>query len=97
MVAPTSPSIPGLSELDGLLSHQLRSARASGHSVCLVLLDVPVRAGDDLVSLDEVERRYILKVLSAVRGNRSTAARVLGLDRKTLYRKLLRYGQPEEP
>jgi DNA-binding NtrC family response regulator len=31
-------------------------------------------------------------VLKAVGGNRTTAARILKLDRKTLYRKLQRYG-----
>jgi two-component system response regulator HydG len=53
-----------------------------------------VVAGDDpseLVPLEEVERRYILRVLEAVRGNKTAAAHVLGLDRKTLYRKLERY------
>jgi DNA-binding NtrC family response regulator len=44
----------------------------------------------ELVTLEEVERRYIRKVLDAVGGSKSTAARVLGLDRTTLYRKLER-------
>jgi two-component system response regulator HydG len=47
---------------------------------------------DELVPLEEVERRYILRVLEASSGNKRLAARVLGLDRKTLYRKLERYG-----
>ncbi len=38
--------------------------------------------------LAEVERRYIERVLGEVDGNRSVAARILGIDRKTLYRKL---------
>ncbi len=53
-----------------------------------------VVASDDpaeLVPLEEVERRYILRVLEAVGGNKTKAAEVLGLDRKTLYRKLDRY------
>ena len=45
----------------------------------------------ELVPLEEVERRYILRVLEAVRGNRTSTARVLGLDRKTLVRKLGQY------
>jgi DNA-binding NtrC family response regulator len=45
----------------------------------------------ELVSLTEVERRYILHVLKTVAGNRSQAARILRLDRKTLYRKLQSY------
>ena len=43
---------------------------------------------DELLPLHEVERRYIHHVLTAVDGNKTLAARVLGLDRKTLYRKL---------
>jgi DNA-binding NtrC family response regulator len=46
----------------------------------------------ELVPLDEVERRYVLRVLEAVGGNKTLAARRLGLDRKTLYRKLERWG-----
>jgi two-component system response regulator HydG len=55
---------------------------------------VVVAANDptELVPLEEVERRYILRVLEAVAGNKTAAARVLGLERKTLYRKLERYG-----
>ncbi|HSS39958.1 MAG TPA: sigma-54 dependent transcriptional regulator, partial [Polyangia bacterium] len=49
-----------------------------------------------LMSLQEVERRYILRVLEAVQGQRTRAAEILGLDRKTLYRKLERYGVREE-
>ena len=47
---------------------------------------------DEFATMEEVERRYILHVLHAVGGNKSNAARVLGLDRKTLYRKLNSYG-----
>jgi two-component system response regulator AtoC len=56
--------------------------------------DVIVAGHDpsELVSLEEVERRYILRVFEAVHGNKSQAAQVLGLDRKTLYRRLDRYG-----
>jgi two-component system response regulator HydG len=46
----------------------------------------------ELLPLDEIERRYILHVLDSLDGNKSTSARILGLDRKTLYRKLKQYG-----
>jgi DNA-binding NtrC family response regulator len=38
--------------------------------------------------MQEVERRYIARVLETVGGNKTLAARILGFDRKTLYRKL---------
>jgi len=44
------------------------------------------------VPLAEVERRYVLRVLEAVGGNKTSAAHVLGVTRKTLYRKLEEYG-----
>ncbi|WP_417847574.1 sigma-54-dependent transcriptional regulator [Thalassoglobus sp.] len=42
----------------------------------------------ELVSMEEIERRYISHVLEAVNNNQTQAARILGLDRKTIYRKL---------
>ena len=48
-----------------------------------------------LVAMEEVERRYILRVLEAAGGQRTKAAQILGLDRKTLYRKLERWGISE--
>ncbi len=53
-----------------------------------------VVASDDpseLVPMEEVERRYIMRVVEAVAGNKTMASKILGLDRKTLYRKLERY------
>jgi two-component system response regulator HydG len=43
------------------------------------------------LSLDELEREYIQRVLAAEGGNKTRAASRLGLDRKTLYRKLEEY------
>jgi two-component system response regulator HydG len=45
----------------------------------------------ELLPMDEVERRYVLRVLQGVGGNKTLAAQVLGFDRRTLYRKLERY------
>jgi DNA-binding NtrC family response regulator len=55
-----------------------------------------------LMSLDDLQRRYLVRVLRETRGNRSEAARVLGIDRRTLYRMAKRYrlsltGKDEKP
>ena len=42
--------------------------------------------------LSEVEKRHILRVLSATGGNKTRAAKILGIDTKTLYNKLKAYG-----
>ena len=47
---------------------------------------------EELVPLEVIEERYIRHVLDAAGGHRTMAARILGLDRKTLYRKLSKYG-----
>lgn len=41
---------------------------------------------EDLVTLKELERRYVALVRQAVDGNRSRMARILGLNRRTIYR-----------
>ena len=50
---------------------------------------------DDLASdnmpLSEVEKRYIVKVLQRTNWHQSKAAQILGIDRKTLYRKIKEY------
>jgi DNA-binding NtrC family response regulator len=55
--------------------------------------DVSAGAGDpDDASLSTLERRHIEDVLKQTRGNKLLAARILGLDRRALYRRLERYG-----
>ncbi|HZI08778.1 MAG TPA: sigma 54-interacting transcriptional regulator, partial [Myxococcus sp.] len=51
----------------------------------------------ELVTLEELERRYIHRVLDTVGGSRTLAARILGVDRKTLYRKLERDDAAKKP
>jgi DNA-binding NtrC family response regulator len=44
-----------------------------------------------LPTLEEVERRHILRVLGRTEGNRAQAAKILGVDPKTLYNKMKAY------
>ncbi len=50
--------------------------------------------GEDVsafLPMHEVERRYFFHVLESVGGNKTLAARILGFDRRTMYRKLERW------
>jgi two-component system, NtrC family, response regulator AtoC len=71
-------------DLPDKIRNRTRMPSLSGH-------DLP-----ELLTLEEVERRHVLRVLEACNGNRTDAAKMLGLDRKTLYRKLLRWGVGDE-
>ncbi|NUP10981.1 MAG: sigma-54-dependent Fis family transcriptional regulator [Polyangiaceae bacterium] len=53
---------------------------------------VSAEDSSELLTIDELENRYIERVLKMLNGNKSRAAQVLGLDRRTLYRKLERRG-----
>ena len=56
------------------------------------LFRVPAQAsGQSLQPVALVEREHILRTLRAVAGNKAAAARLLGFERKTLYRKLKIY------
>jgi len=58
-----------------------------------LLLPATPESGDagalsgDMPSLEELESRYIARVLAHTNGNMSAAAKILGIDRKTLYRR----------
>jgi DNA-binding NtrC family response regulator len=58
-----------------------------------VLSEADAAGSESIPSLDAVERRHITRVLSASHGNKTLAARVLGIDRKTLHRKLTQYAR----
>jgi two-component system response regulator AtoC len=45
----------------------------------------------ELVTLDELDRRHVFRVLAAMRGNREDSARVLGISRRTLTRMIQRW------
>jgi len=43
---------------------------------------------DELITIDEMTQRYVRKVLAMANGNKTHAAKVLGIDRRSLYRRL---------
>ncbi|MFL5617074.1 MAG: sigma-54-dependent transcriptional regulator [Gemmatimonadaceae bacterium] len=54
-----------------------------------------VELGSSLATLEQLERAYILHVLALESGHQSRAAARLGIDRRTLYRKLKQYRKEE--
>lgn len=53
----------------------------------------PVTVPDELSrTLADIEKEHVLRVVAACSGNLAAAARVLGIDRSTLVRKLRRWG-----
>lgn len=69
------------------LPERIRSS--GGSSVVLA------NARNKRLTLAEIEREYILEMVRETGGNKSRAAEILGLDRKTLYRKLEDYAKSE--
>jgi DNA-binding NtrC family response regulator len=56
---------------------------------------IPGVAAHEIVTLDEMERRYITRVLKQLDDNKTAAAELLGVDRRTLHRKLERWAAPD--
>ena len=85
------------------LEHCVLAALAVARYDHITVADLPIEVGgaaaplkneiDDLVPLHELERLHILETLKSVGGNKALASRFLGLDRKTLYRKLRAYAE----
>ncbi len=86
------------------LENALESAAALNRTGVIVPEDLPekvrgeareVKRPEDLYaelpSLDEVERRYMAHVLKVTGGNRVKTSEILGIDRRTLYRKAEKY------
>ena len=51
----------------------------------------PAAASVELVTLDELDRRHVFRVLAATKGSREESARTLGISRRTLTRMIQRW------
>jgi two-component system response regulator HydG len=80
-------SAVALAEHDRITVEDLPERLRSHHPSQLIVGTDP----RDLVPLAELERRYVRRVLAAVAGNKTQAAKILGVERRTLYRKLERF------
>ncbi|HEY1548501.1 MAG TPA: sigma-54 dependent transcriptional regulator [Kofleriaceae bacterium] len=74
-----------LCRLDAITVDDLPSKlRESDAQHMVVALESPA----ELVTLDELGGRYVRRVLASVNGNKTRAAKILGIDRRSLYRRL---------
>jgi transcriptional regulator of acetoin/glycerol metabolism len=79
------------------LENAIERAMVIGHEPELQESDFPPQVGSTVElaggqALDDVERAHIIRVLESCNWNRSMAARILKIDRITLYNKIKRYG-----
>ena len=65
------------------------------NGVGLALQSPTASADEPSLDIDANEKTLILRALTETRGNRSAAAKVLGISRRTLHRKLHVYGLEE--
>ncbi len=73
-------------------AHFPRRIQEAGRNTAVPLstngMEMLVKQEERLPTLENIERRYIEHVLEAVEGNKRKAAQILGIGRRTLYRKL---------
>jgi two-component system response regulator HydG len=74
-----------LSRLDQVTVDDLPSKLQESREAKMV---IATSSPTELVTLDEMERRYARYVLAACGGNKTQAARILGMNRRSLYRRL---------
>ncbi len=77
----------------GLPSIRFDPPLASSRKLEMDLVD---RARDERWTIDRLEREHIMSTLEGTGGNQTKAAEILGVDRRTLHRKLKRYREEAE-
>src|SRR5206468_11183746 len=88
----TDGSLISERELAGAFGPDPKTQAARGRSPN----DPSLQRSETPAPLEEIERDHILEVLRQVNGNRMAAARLLGISRRALYRRLDRHHLTEE-
>jgi len=78
------------------LANAVEGAAAMSSGIRIDSEDLPIHAGTDqpstIKTMDEVEREHMSQVLGLCGGNKTAAAKTLGISLRNLYRKIERYG-----
>jgi PAS domain S-box-containing protein len=77
---------------DSLMRGQMHSQRKVADIEGRFDVDLTADAKEENMNLSDIEKRYILKVLDLQHGNITQCAKILGIGRNTLYRKMESYG-----
>jgi DNA-binding NtrC family response regulator len=91
-------SFPGnVRELENIIAAAVLQEKGKtltlGATLNLLPYEGPERRKNvELLTLDEIEKRHIQKVLDITAGNRPKAAKILGVNVSTVYRKIEKYG-----
>ena len=92
-LGPSRPSLAAASAELEISVDDLPARVRQFHSQRVV---VAADSAEDLVTLEELGQRYLRRVLTLLNGNKTRAAQILGVDRRTLYRMLERL-EPSVP
>jgi len=80
-------------ELENIVERALALGQGTVFTKDLLPIEVSENQTEDpLPTLENMEKAHIRKVLAASSGNKTQAARILGIDRVSLWRKIKRYG-----
>ncbi|HEX2691941.1 MAG TPA: sigma-54 dependent transcriptional regulator [Kofleriaceae bacterium] len=77
-----------LCRLDEITVDDLPTKVQAFHVTRVAIPVGPTGSPDAMITMEEMERRYVRQVLDTVGGNKTHAARILGIDRRSLYRRL---------
>ena len=81
----------------GDMPTQLQEYRMHSLAVAEPAVEEPDKVDSSILTIAEMEKQAILNTLRQLNGDKLTAAKLLGIGKTTLYRKLKEYGIADEP
>jgi len=88
----SATAVPGVYRVEPKLDVRPRPAASAGQAAAAASGEPAAGAGSEWLTLADVERLHLERTLAATMQNKSLAAKMLGIDRSVLRRKLQRHG-----